>query len=465
MAGGENNQVRAGLVEQAVFTSARTARRDGYHIVAKSPDADTEDLRELAKWGPTHDSLNPSCPASGSLNCHPLQSGKVCVSRTVKAGHEYSQRGGARIYTQSLILPLSMYRRFACSPFRVAEAVSAAGHWKVLSEFPAHLAPIRLIGKSSTVDAEALEGLIDRMGVDAIATLLQAALSTNCLAIQGGPAPHQLLSGLISLLPPATRMQFSLTTGLCYSPTRKFRIVIFDREADPSTLARFRRSRDAAVFDAGKSQADCFPDRCPWVSAVEQILRSSSWSLLQAFYRSEEDRANPPSFDQYADSLREATRSISASSDSKSERATIPISPRSVDAARPQPKIDCRFDAPSIRASTTPALRCPPSSVHESSTASLLSLDEGPLLGLLDRLDESVLNAIDGDPEAIHRVRELWTSVSTELDPELVDESRHQYLLLALRNWLETGREPGTTQASAAISVLDVLAILFSHDG
>ena len=45
------------LIEQAVFTSARTDRAEGYQLVARSPGVVEEDAREISVWCPSHDSL------------------------------------------------------------------------------------------------------------------------------------------------------------------------------------------------------------------------------------------------------------------------------------------------------------------------------------------------------------------------------------------------------------------------
>ena len=44
-------------VQQAIFTSVRRNGRDGYQLVAASPGVSDPAQRELAIWGPSHDSL------------------------------------------------------------------------------------------------------------------------------------------------------------------------------------------------------------------------------------------------------------------------------------------------------------------------------------------------------------------------------------------------------------------------
>ena len=44
-------------IEQAIFTSAKSDRASGYHLVSRSPGITEADARDLASWGPSHDSL------------------------------------------------------------------------------------------------------------------------------------------------------------------------------------------------------------------------------------------------------------------------------------------------------------------------------------------------------------------------------------------------------------------------
>ncbi len=82
--------------EQAVFASSGNAA--GYQVVAASPGLCEADARELAVWGPSHDSLLDPSPEAESLNFHPLPSGAFCISRTVALGWD-GQGGRQQIET------------------------------------------------------------------------------------------------------------------------------------------------------------------------------------------------------------------------------------------------------------------------------------------------------------------------------------------------------------------------------
>src|SRR5687768_1022640 len=110
------------LVEQAIFTSARTARSAGYHLVAASSGISEVDARELAAWGPSHDSLLETGSAAVSVNFHRLPSGAYCISQSTPEGPEFSGRGGVRVYTQALVMAPEALARFANNPFAVLRA-------------------------------------------------------------------------------------------------------------------------------------------------------------------------------------------------------------------------------------------------------------------------------------------------------------------------------------------------------
>ena len=82
---------------------------------------------------------------------------------------------------------------------------------------------------------------------------------------------------------------------------------------------------------------------------------------------------------------------------------------------------------------------------------------------MLEHLDDMVYAAMAGDSDALAQVEVLWPLVLDELGPQLVDESREQYLRFALSIWTDFLAQPdgATTRAAAA---LDVLLVLFGGE-
>jgi hypothetical protein len=111
------------MIEQAIFTSAETNRLRGYQLVATSSGISASIARELTTWGPSHESLCELGDGASSVNFHPVDRDRWCVSQSVAAGEEYSGRGGTRIYSQSFIAGVAELAPFANNPFAFLRAV------------------------------------------------------------------------------------------------------------------------------------------------------------------------------------------------------------------------------------------------------------------------------------------------------------------------------------------------------
>src|SRR3954447_470873 len=139
-------------LEQAIFTSIKGPRLEGYQLAAKSGGIDGELEKELAAWGPAHDSLWDTRHDARSVNFHPLTSGDYCLSCTTLAGGEYSGRSGGRVYTQMFVLRPALLQRFVSDPFLVLRALSAAGRLVAHDDLPTQLPTVPLLGRSGAVD-------------------------------------------------------------------------------------------------------------------------------------------------------------------------------------------------------------------------------------------------------------------------------------------------------------------------
>ena len=219
------------LVEQAIFTSARTGHGDGYQVVARSPGVVEAEARELSTWGPSHGALHDQRDEASSVNFHRLASGRFCISKTVAAGGEYSQRGGARIYTQSLLVAPEIFARFANNPFAVLRAAWAKGALAVHQVSPAKLSAFSLVGRSTTVDEGLLGQLADQWGAARVARLVAAAMSDGCKLLVGAEKNETLFGGLVNCFPLECRPDLTFTTGLRYSPRRPYRFTTTQDDA------------------------------------------------------------------------------------------------------------------------------------------------------------------------------------------------------------------------------------------
>src|SRR3954464_12748583 len=170
-------------LEQAIFTSIKSGRLDGYQLAAASSGVTAEMAKELMVWGPAHDSLWDTRRDARSINFHPLASGEYCLSCTTLAGAEYSGRGGGRVYTQMFLLPREVLARFAHDPFLVLRALAAAGRLIVHDEVPQQLSPVPLLGRSDQPDPNLVTQVLDEVGAKVFDDLVQAVAGSPSVAV------------------------------------------------------------------------------------------------------------------------------------------------------------------------------------------------------------------------------------------------------------------------------------------
>jgi hypothetical protein len=84
------------------------------------------------------------------------------------------------------------------------------------------------------------------------------------------------------------------------------------------------------------------------------------------------------------------------------------------------------------------------------------------VLELLERIDDLVFAAINGDRRALDELEVLWPTVAADLDHDLVEQSREQYLRCALSIWSECV-DGQVQRPERAVSAIDVLCVLFEE--
>ncbi|MCR4413406.1 MAG: hypothetical protein NUV77_13380 [Thermoguttaceae bacterium] len=445
------------LIDQAIFTSGETERASGYQVVATSPGVGEADARELAAWGPSHDSLLNSGPDAVSFNFHPLPSGRMCISRTTPAGFEYSGRGGARIYTQCLLVWPQTLARFANNPFALLRAALANGSLRVYDEIPRQLAPLRLAGRAKAVDTALLARLSASPGPEWIATLVQAALDSATVAVAGGPPAEHLIAGLINCLPPECRTEFSFSTGLKVCSRRPFRIVALSDDREEQR--RVERLYNVAVLHLSGDPPDEFAPIEAWPRVIHRVLKSGRLSFLaNQFARPHGDLSTEDlsalalqlleEFDATAIGQGGSAGDETPSADDKAGE-NAPQDDESGDEAPPDdemsgaaptarlrlfggfrdPNAQLRahgaqhrpgaavarapVDPPSKRLAAK--VSNPTAAPHEEARLSVAASD-------LVRLDELVFEAIVGRPEAVDELGDLWDELSRRLSGPLLAE-------------------------------------------
>jgi hypothetical protein len=293
--------VHTSTIERAIFTSAQSGRLDGYQLVAASEGVCGEVRRELARWGPAHNSLLCGDATAESINFHRLKSGDYSISHTVHAGAEYSGRGGWRVYTQFLLVAPQTLAGFANNPFRLHEAAAAAGYMEVAPKLPDQLPTICLTGGATPVDRILLARLALQPGPRTVAVLIDKALSHKRLAVRSRIPLPRLLAGLFSLLPVELRAKFSFSTGLKPSTQRKFRL----QAVDPENLhPRANRRTDDPVplmLDDDADDAKLHP----WAQLAQRVLADGSITSFCRLLRTPRDNLGEQSLPQLAGLLTE----------------------------------------------------------------------------------------------------------------------------------------------------------------
>lgn len=495
------------LIEQAVFTSAETDRSAGYQVVAASPGVSESDLRELAVWGPSHDALLDTTPNAVSVNFHPLPSGAYCVSRTTPAGFEYSGRRGPRIYTQCLVVPPKVLRRFANNPFSLMRAALANGSLRLHDEVPKQLEPLRLTGRAKAVDTALLGRLARSLGPEWLASMTQIALAAPAMAVVGGPPAEHVICGLLNCLPPQCRTDFPFSTGLRFSSRREFRVVAFSD--DRAEQRRAQRLYDLTVLHLGESPPSEAKPIDSWPRFIHRVLKTNRLAFLNSRLSNQQldvssedlhilglellEELEAPVFDGRALGAQAWSATPSpqgrAGSHTASDRETSQADPAGQEAdAEPVEPVEreavereavAEGNAPRRSSSTETrpdfsraheghhrfdkddspnTVRCkvkPPSKSLEANCPETLEK--------LELLDDLVYDAISGKTETLPRLETLWPQLCQELDAELLAESREQYLRYALSLWEELSN-PSISGAEMAVHALDVLCLLFNED-
>jgi len=461
------------LIEQAVFTSARTDRGRGYHLVATSPGIRAEDARQLTAWAPAHGSLCSAGPDAQSINFHSLASGAICVSRSAAAGAEYSGRSGPRVYTQFFVAPAEVLARFANNPLALLRAARVHGALKLYDPVPAILPAFELPGRTAAVDEGLLAELSERLGPRQVACLVEKALIADALVLVGTPHAEGLLAGLLNCIPVECRPELSFATGLVYSPRRPFRVNAV--EADEAEQRRLARQPGVTFFNlADPPPADFVPTG--WAAYLEEAIRSDRLTTVAAELQRTRLGLRLSDLAWLSDQLRARLRTTAAAP-APSPRCGEPPAPHIVRLQSPErfePSGDESHGGDTFRQSHAPhkdiaaprtselnpepARKSRPVSIAGPST--LLGITSAELLEKLERLDDLVFDTINGRRPALEELTQLWPQLMAELPRDLWAESREQYLRYAITLW-ELSRGGGVRNPQWAVAALDVLAVLF----
>ncbi len=429
------------VVQQAIFTSARSDRSAGFQVLAASPGIAACDRRELAAWGPSHDSLLDSRDEAVSVNFFPLPSGSFCVSRTTPAGWESGGRGGHHVYTHCLIASPAVLRQFANHPLALLDAALAGGGLEPLDAIPPRLDMLELRETATGGDAGQFAQLAAEIGPISLAMLVQAASTNVCLAVRGPVATPRLIQGLLECLPIDCRTLISFSSGLKFSTQRPF-----DLFALPDDAAQQRwlaHQPGVTALDLGCQPASASLLVNDWARLIHRVLAAGDFAFLS------EELARPRADFTLADLPVLGLQLLDEFEDVETRQPQV-VKTRQSHAAH------CKFEK-SVAAAANPAASviCAPSE--------LLDTDSPEVLVKLEALDDAVFDAIQGKAAALADLHELWPALKIELGEALLAESREQYIRYALSIWKEPASIRGNHDPARAVNALEVLCVLFDE--
>lgn len=212
------------LVEQAIFTSARTQRHQGYQLVARSPGVNEELVQFLSRWGPSHGALAGGDVDATSLNYIPADPDWAIISRTLHGGPEYSGRGALQVVTLILVLKRKQLAGYKDNPVTLARTAKLLGHLWLRDSFSEKLPTIVLPDRAP--EAVVAQPAPCQADYDLIERSVLLAPSER-LAVIGAQDPELIAERVIAGLPLDKRRDLSFATGLVPSQHRRFRVHMF----------------------------------------------------------------------------------------------------------------------------------------------------------------------------------------------------------------------------------------------
>ncbi len=438
------------LIEQALFTTDTSEPSSDYRLVAASPGITPGDLRELSAWAPTRGSLCDVRSGAASVNFHPLPSGGWCVARTALVGQP--SRGAGQTATLSFVVQASAFARFANNPFALLRAIRAAGLLEPHGDIVLPLAPFQLPGRASAVDEGLVAQLTDRWGARRVAWLIQSALSCDALAVVGVERRELLLAGLMNCLPIECRPELSFSTGLVHSPRRPFRVMAVSASMDE--LGRLREQPGLTVLDLNAEPPAGFVP-AGWANLVLTALESDRLAALSRELERPRPRLRLTDLSWLADQLLERLHH-SAGAPQAALQTASDVRTNGARASLEAPGVQVRFDGRKLTsgggidyARQTPG---PSATLHAPSPE---------VLDKFERLDDLVFDTINGKQPALDELTAAWPKLSADLPPDLLAESREQYLRYALKLW--DGQQTSVRDVNWAVTALDVLSVLFGE--
>jgi hypothetical protein len=213
-------------VEQAIFTSARSRRFQGYHLVAKSAGIGDRIARDLERWGPTEGALLDQDEEATCFSFFPVTDGWFVIGRTTYGIPEYSARGSLQVTTFYLAVRPEQFVAYESHALALAYTALTLGYLRLTDHTTDSLPSIDL---PNFPFAAAQPLWSDALDVE----MSPAELIQDRFAIVGAQDPEATAYHIISSVPRDQRSVLSFCTGLRPSSLRPFQMHIYRGDDTP----------------------------------------------------------------------------------------------------------------------------------------------------------------------------------------------------------------------------------------
>lgn len=224
-------------VDQAIFTSIRSGRVQGYQLAARSDGIDDRLAQSLIRWGPSHAALCSGDRFAESVNFHAISEDRFALSRTMYGGAEYSDRGGLQLVTVIALVDASHLIDYEFDAVALMRQSRLDGRFRLPVEMTMRLPSLSLPDVSPAVFWKPATRSGDEKLAEDLATRLA---NGEKLAITHCQNPLPLLQRIIARTPRDQRLNLSFCTGLKPTAHRPFRLHFL-----PGDSAELRRSAAA----------------------------------------------------------------------------------------------------------------------------------------------------------------------------------------------------------------------------
>ena|GEM_PF-2827145 len=442
-------------IEQALLESLDHEPGRAAELLARSPGIGADDLDFLRETLPGDGRLLPGGEAF-SIDYLQLPSGMYCVAQTAPSASLEPCAMDTSLTTRALVFRPRELARFANNPFALLRTVCGlplpiavgAGNGRL-----GELESLNVAWNARPFETELVAAICQSPGLRRFESLLCGLIGAPTLALSVGAKRARLIAALLNCLPVDARPQLTFSSGLTPSARRGVRLC--------STLLNevghrlWMNDEDAQVLDLERLPMGFDAPRGGWTKLVVAAINRCRLDWLATQLRVPRSGISIDALDALGDELYEQL----------DDRRPM------VAAALPTPAGQHRAD---VAHGNSPAALAPTKVLSEAaaefgvrlladlspSPADLLGPQCPQAVAMLEELDDVVFEAIAGKTSALETLRELWPKVRTALGPDMLDESRSQYLRHAMSVWRECVDGEQLRNPNWATAAVDVTLIL-----